>query len=199
VGPQQQGKKPMKFVATICCALACATPAVASTVYSIDISPAFGGAGTTTFTGTITTDGTLGALAEVESWTLIASLCNSICAFGYGLPHVFTYDASNSYFTWTPGSLIATPTNITFNYGPFFTNSFGMGVSGGFSYDGISYGPNNSTSGVIRSYSGLYYDYSPSHEIASAVVPAPGPLVGAGLPGLLALLGMSGWAWRRRR
>jgi hypothetical protein len=27
----------------------------------------------------------------------------------------------------------------------------------------------------------------------------PGPIVGAGLPGLLGLLGFGGWSWRRRR
>jgi hypothetical protein len=29
--------------------------------------------------------------------------------------------------------------------------------------------------------------------------PVPGPIVGAGLPGLLGLLGFGGWTWRRRR
>ena len=40
---------------------------------------------------------------------------------------------------------------------------------------------------------------APNQVMAFVTVPVPGPIVGAGLPGALAMFGLGGWAWRRRK
>src|SRR5262249_14144220 len=45
------------------------------------------------------------------------------------------------------------------------------------------------------SLNGSIESYSVQHQVA----PVASPIVGAGLPGLLGMLGFGGWQWRRRK
>jgi probable HAF family extracellular repeat protein len=133
-----------------------------------------------------------------------------------GIVHAFSYNGGN--FTTLPTPAGATgiePMGIN-NAGQIVGQTLANGsFSGGFVYSGGTYatfndplagnGPNQGTWPVAINNSGqIVGTYVDSNGIVQAfeatpVDPAPGPVVGAGLPGLIAACGgLFGW-WRRKR
>src|SRR5262249_43100012 len=122
-----------KFIAAACGALACVgvlgtPPAVASSItYTVD-ARIVGFLGlTTVVTGSIITDGFIGALQpeNILGWNLTETnfnFSNPGNIFGV----VIYVSDSGGTLSWPPGSLSATPTELYFNFetvGQFFTAS----------------------------------------------------------------------------
>ena len=177
-----------------------ASPSKATTIYNVDIDGTWrDGRGETTVTGFIETDGTIGA-THVLGWSLQ----------GAGIA-VGLNSTTNSCITQSVGSiscvrnrmegeLIATETGTLIGAATFF-------------FEFTTQGPSETVAMVSSRYS-LYLDTiyglgdgnnrgnSPGgngvFRFSGPIASVPGPIVGAGLPGLiLASAGFLGW--RRRR
>jgi hypothetical protein len=168
-----------------------------ATIYDVDISAAAGA----TITGYIETDGTLGPILvggpfqNITDWNLVIS--QGTATFDVLGPMsgdnswVVAHGASTGIGFWP---LIATPTTLQFDYSTI-GSSFGFRSKlapvglylswygspldlGSTEFDVIVNGPSLQIKSITYGESGLF--------TIGVADPAPGPVVGAGLPGLIA-------------
>jgi hypothetical protein len=183
----------------------------ASTIYAVNEPLTLDqGFGTGSIIGTITTDGTLGAISygNLQSWNLNAQVGS----------RSFTFDNSNSGITSGLSGLSATENQLLFDFTPSNSFFFSVGIGTGYIL-GWQSGCNSGLCGLLVASLGfepranpnggidlLYHTawagpFSPDYPNAfgeAAIASVPGPVVGAGLPGLL--VAIAGFiCWRRSR
>jgi hypothetical protein len=172
-----------------CIAVLSMPPAAASSIYDVDLTFFTALGQRNVVTGTITTDGAVGALVpqDILGWNI------TLTAHPFGGPLVANASSdTGGTLTWTPSSFSATPTELDFDFGPKFASSLSFGIFGFSPFCPEAFGQ----CGEIFGF-GSVFTTAEFHTIAFLEV--PGPIAGAGLPGLiLASSGLLAW-WRRRR
>jgi hypothetical protein len=197
------------------------TPSKADTIYNVNLSIFSTGLSTGSATGSITTDGNTGTLmvGDIKDFTLllnahipgITPVSFDLLGPGHATP--------NAAANLVGGAVTASLTNLIFHFATtnnsqliFHNPAAGGGsdnvlcfVSIGSSIPSGCNGP-PSTGVTIKVGSTSIFSVSPAESggfpFASGGTPVgvPGPIVGAGLPGLiLAGGGLLGWWWRRRQ
>jgi len=174
-----------------CMAVLAAPPAAASMIYNVDYTFISRFGWTNVVSGSITTDRALGVLQpqDILGWDVSMSSTNPIFPGENLVTHGSA--ATGGTLAWTPSSLTATPSEIDFHFGPTFGSSLLFDPVGfGFSASCPSFGQCGTILGETTIFTTV--------EV-QRIAGVPGPIAGAGLPGvILASGGLLGW-WRRRQ
>jgi hypothetical protein len=164
-----------------------ASPSAADTLYTLSYDFWDHSGGHSFITGNLMLGNFVGAAtpSDVVSWNLSETVLPS---FGSSFT-VTASSAAGGALTWSAGSLLTGP-SLIFDYGPSFGNSLSFGPLWSFTPTG------NHEVGSVWGANGMYY-LTGRMQTLGHQVEAPGPVLGAGLPGLLAVFGW--WAYRRQR
>jgi hypothetical protein len=183
----------------------------------VDFGPGAGqlsASGSTTNFSTITADGTTkpllpdplqldshtlavdfagaGASHTLDVWVTAEDLTGNLDAF------LNTYTSNRLNVGWTVlAETLVSTTNQRFagtSISDITFNSIGIDIETANFSTGV--GPYSITSHWLITSDGT--SGSASLTTVTSAVAVPGPIVGAGIPGILAMFGMGGWAWRRK-